>query len=416
MKGQNLRQLYESLGPRQCCKLLGQNLKSGEFKTSDFSLRELAESFCGHNWVRRLHEGNFERRQLVTLEEAGEAVDVSAFSNITGQLIFTRILEGWEQPGFIADELFETIDSKLDGEKFPFLGRIKSEGEKVPPGKEYPETSFGERFIQTPSTDKYGMIVSITKEAIFFDRTAQMLQRAGEIGERLRMGKEKRQLDVFLGAVNNYSFMGTTYSSYQTSGGGGGSNTGTASSTGNNNWVNVRTSLPLVDWTSVESAELLFSEILDPDTQNPILLDPDTIVCMPAKYHTARRIVSASEIDSIFPTYAGSGTSPSFTAPSPGNVIMRGANPLKTYNVITSNILYQRAKLIDSTNAKDYWFLVDSKRKPFVYVRNWDITVIPAPAESLPSFERDIVARWKASERGVAGVWDPRRAAFLKNA
>lgn len=405
MKGQNLRQLWESLGPRQCVGLLLENLQSGEFRPEDFSLRELAESFCGHDWVRRLHEGNFERRQLVQLEEAGDAIDVSAFSNITGQLVFTKILEGWEQPGFIGDMLFETVDSKLDGEKFPWLGLIKGEGEKIAPGKEYPETSFGERFINTPSTDKYGMIVSITKEAIFFDRTAQMFKRAGDIGERLRMGKEKRQLDVFIGATNNYSFMGNTYNTYQTS----------AVSTNPNNWINAKTSLPLVDWTSVENAELLFSEILDPDTQNPIMLDPDTIVVMPAKYHTARRIVSASEIDSIFPTYAGSGTSTSFNAPAPGNVIMRGPNPLKTYSVITSNILYQRVKLQDATNGKDWWFLTDSKRKPFVYVRNWDITVVPSPPNSLPDFERDIVARWKASERGVAGVWDPRRVAFLKN-
>jgi hypothetical protein len=94
---------------------------------------------------------------------------------------------------------------------------------------------------------------------------------------------------------------------------------------------------------------------------------------------------------------------------------MKSANPLKDYNIITSNILYQRVKLQDATNGKDWWFLTDSRRKPFVYVRNWDITVVQATPQSEAEFTRDIVARWKASERGVAGVWDPRRAAKLIN-
>ena len=407
MKGQNLRQLYESLGPRQCVGLLSENLQSGEFKATDFSLRELAEAFCGPEWVRKLHESAYSGR-LVHLEEVGggEAIDVSAFSNITGQILYSKILDGWQQPGFIGDMLFETVDSKLDGEKFPWLGHVKGEGEAIDPGKEYPDTSFGERYINTPSTTKYGMTISITKEAVFFDRTAQMLMRAEEIGERLRMGKEKRMLDVFIGQVNNYSFMGNSYNTYQT----------TAVSTNLNNWVNAKTSLPLVDWTSVENAELLFSEILDPDTGNPIMLDPDTLVVMPAKFHTARRIVHAEQVETIFPTYAGSGTSTSINSPAPGNVKFTTPNPLKNYEVITSNILYQRVKLVDPTNGKDWWFITDSKRKPFVYVRNWDITVVPAPSQNEAEFSRDIVARWKCSERGVAGVWDPRRVAFLKNA
>ena len=64
----------------------------------------------------------------------------------------------------------------------------------------YPSLGLGEDYIETPSTTKRGFIVPVTQEAIFFDRTHLILQRAAEVGEILGLNKEKRLLDLVIGA------------------------------------------------------------------------------------------------------------------------------------------------------------------------------------------------------------------------
>ena len=105
------------------------------------------------------------------LLEAGDGVDVTAFSNITGQVVHSRILEAYTQEAFVLSRLVDTIPTRLDGEKIPGIGRIGDEVAEVRPGMPYPSLGFGEDYIETPQTTKRGFIVPVTKEAIFFDRT-----------------------------------------------------------------------------------------------------------------------------------------------------------------------------------------------------------------------------------------------------
>lgn len=42
----------------------------------------------------------------------------------------------------------------------------------------YPNIGFSEDYIETPSTSKHGLIVPVTREAVFFDRTNLILSRA----------------------------------------------------------------------------------------------------------------------------------------------------------------------------------------------------------------------------------------------
>jgi hypothetical protein len=185
-------------------------------------------------------------------------VDVSAFSNITGQIFYNRILEGWKNATLVSEQLTERVPTTLDGEKMPWLSHVISEGEPIHPGMPYPEANFGERYVTTPSTTKYGLIVSVTKEMIFFDRTGQSLRAAGETGFKLGYNKEKRVLNLVLGLINNYSLNGTTYNTYLT---------GPQSPPA---YANSQASTPLVDYTSIQAAITLASQILDPDTGNPL--------------------------------------------------------------------------------------------------------------------------------------------------
>jgi len=243
----------------------------------------------------------------------------------------------------------------------------------------YPSLGFGEDYIETPSTSKRGFIVPVTKEAIFFDRTNLVLARAAEVGELLGLNKEKRLLDLVIGTTNNYKWRGTVYDTYATSGA----------------WVNVKSGNALADWTNVDAAEQLFAEMLDPNTGEPVLVQPNTVLVMPAYRHAAHRVFYAPEL-----RYT-TGGGPTSTA------IAR--NPLGDYQVYDSRLAYRRllAAGVSEANAKQYWFLGDF-RKAFAYMENWPITVTQSPLNSDADFDADIVVRFKASERGAAAVLNPR--------
>jgi hypothetical protein len=372
-----LKRRFELDGPRQTTAHLAEALRQRHLRPEDFSLRDLAEALVpdGGQWVRLLDP---RRGGSVPLVESGDGVDVTAFLNVTGQLIYSRILEAYQQEAFVVSKLVDTIPTRLDGEKIPGATRVKDEIDTVHPGMPYPSLGFGEDYIETPSTTKRGFIVPVTREAIFFDRTHLVLSRAAEVGEILGLNKEKRLIDLVIGAANNYRWRGTGYDTYQTSG----------------PWVNVKTDNPLEDWTSIDAAEQLFAEILDPHTGEPVLVQPDTVLVMPANRLAAQRVLHATEI-----AYTGSAAATTTHA----------ANPLGHYRVAESRLAFRRivAAGIPADQARTWWFL-GNFRRALAYMENWPITVTQSPPGSEAEFTSDVVVRFKASERGAAAVLNPR--------
>ena len=377
-----LKRRYELDGANRTVEHLSESLRDGHLQAEDFSLRDLAEALVpdGRHWVRLLdpRAGGSVSLPISSLTEAGEGVDVTAFLNITGQVIYSKILEAYNQEAFVVSKLVQHIPTRLDGEKIPGVARIGEAIDEVAPGMPYPNLGFGEDYIETPSTAKRGFIVPVTKEAIFFDRTHLVLSRAAEVGEVLGLNKEKRLIDLAIGVTNNYKSNGTTYNTFNTSGA----------------WVNELASNELVDWTNVDAAEQLFAEMIDPHTGEPILVRGTTVLVMPAYRHAAHRVFNAAEI-----TYTDTGAATATTA----------ANPLGNYRVEESRLAYRRivASGVASADAKKWW-LVGDFRKAFAYMENWPITVTQAPVNSEADFNNDIVLRFKASERGAAAVLNPR--------
>ena len=383
IKYRELRRMYDRLGRAECVRHLTEALEEGHLHPEDFSLREIAEATLGAEGVRRLDPRGGE---TVGLLEAGEAVDATAFSNITGQIVQSKILEAYRQDAFVLSALVETIPTRLDGERIPGVGRIPDEAAEVHPGMPYPSVGFGEDYIDTPQTTKRGFIVPVTREAVFFDRTHLVLQRASEVGEILGLNKEKRLVDLLIGATNNYRWRGTDYATYYTAGDEGPDG-------GAPPWRNVLDE-ELVDWTDVDAAEQLFADMLDPNTGEPVLVQATTVLVMPAYRHAAHRVFNAAEI-----TYAAADAPTATTA----------ANPLGRYRVVESRLAYRRvlASGVEAAEAKRWWFIGDF-RKAFAYMENWPITVAQSPPGSEADFTQDILVRFKASERGAAAVINPR--------
>ena len=377
LKYRELKRRYDSDGAEQTVSHLSDALRGGDLKPEDFSIRDLAEALVpdGREWVRMLDPRS---AGSVSVLEAGDGVDTTAFLNITGQVVYSKIMEAYNQEAFVVSKLVDTIPTRLDGEKIPGIGRIAEKVEEVAPGMPYPHLGFGEDYIETPSTTKRGFIVPVTKEAIFFDRTHLVLSRAAEVGEVLGLNKEKRLIDVVIGATNNYKWKGASYNTYQISG----------------PWVNYISSNELVDWSNVDAAEQLFADILDPNTGEPVLVRGTTLLVMPAYRHAAHRIINATQL-----SFSPDG-SPTATF---------SANPLGNFRAHDSRLAYRRivAMGVAASDAKKWWFVGDFRRA-FAYMENWPITVTQAPLGSEAEFNNDIVLRFKASERGAAAVLNPR--------
>ena len=375
VKGRELKRRYEADGAASTVQHLREALTEGHLKTEDFSIKDLAENLIedGREYVAMM---NPRYDNPTELREAAGAVDSSAFSNITGQIVYSKILEASENPQFIWPELVSTVPTQFNGEKVPGISGIGDEAETIDEGQPYPLAGVSQEYISTPETDKRGMIVPVTKEAIFFDRTNILLDRCSKVGEWLGLNKEKRCIDIATGQTNNWNRNGTAYNTYAASGGHG--------------QVNQHVAV-LTDYTDINEAEQLFNALTDWNTGEPVLAMPTTLLVPQALLNTAEAILESTEMRTA-------------TASSVNWTV--GPNRYKgRYRILTSPMVYAR------TSSSVKWFLGDFK-KGFAYMENWPITVTQAPAGSEDEFNRDIVAKYKCSERGVAAAIDPLQAVY----
>lgn len=379
-----LVRLFESEGATKGSQVLQEGLAAKELKLDDLSIRDLFEAAvvddhgkpCGRDILYEMdpRRGALTVRAL-TIQEARGAVDTSAFNNITGQFVYNKIKESYDDPEFIGDELCTTQDTFLiDGEKIPGAGNLGDVAQVVAEREEYPYVGLNEEWTMTPPTDKRGFIVPVTREIIMLDKTGLVVAAAQKTGRAMGLNKEKRVLDVVFGVVNTYNRNGTATNTYLTSGA----------------YIN-QTSNTLSDWTSIQTAELLFDAITDPNTGEPITGSIDTIIVPTALRRTANRILMASEIAHVDNQVAAS------------TIRTWSRNPYsgETYRVISSPYVKQR------TTSASTWFAGRPKRA-FLYMQNWGIETLQAAQNSEADFLQDIVSRYKVSERGAAHSYEPR--------
>jgi hypothetical protein len=352
---QELRRLYEAAvrdrNPERFMTDFQESLKqdAGDL-AGRWSLRQLFEQFVpdgreAANMLRPSSAGGFQ------IQESAELVDTSQFANIIGQIMYTATLNGFNQPGLIGDQLVEVIQTQFSGERIPGVGRLGDDLDVVNEGQDYPNAVLGEEYVDTPETIKRGLILNVTREAIYFDRTGVLMSECGRVGERVAVNREKRILDVVTGISTVYRRNGSAaVATYQAD------NTSTNS---------------LADWTSIDTVAQKFNALTDPITGEPISIDINTIIAA-----TMTRQAT------------NTGNNQTYVNGNSVNGSMR---------VLTGQYVKQR------TNSDSTWF-AGAPREAFVYMQNWPLTVTQSDENSEVGFTRDIVARFKASERGAAGV------------
>lgn len=369
-------------GAQRIHQFLEEGFASGQMRPDQFSIRDLYEHVvhdgrgnpCGRELVERMDS----RRKSGgwRLLEAANAADTMTFANISGQIFFNKMLEGYNAVGLLWPELVDTFKTNVLGpERIPGIGGVGDETEVVEEKQPFPYVGMNEEWVEAPATKKRGFIVSVTREAIVADQTGLLMRRAAEGGTFLSLNKEKRVLDVVLGVTNTYKRNGVASNTYLTSGA----------------YINSHTN-PLVDWTSIEAAELLFDSINDPNTGEPYLFAADALIVPSYLLRTAQRILAATQV-----RHEGAGGNQTYS-PSPMDKGYYGA---PAYKVLASPYVKRR------TNSATTWFFGNAK-KSFGYREVWDVESIQAPANSEAEFERDIQYRNKFSEMGEPYVENPR--------
>lgn len=361
-------------------------LDSKAVTLNDISIRELAENFIedGYEAVQSWNprKGGRGGVTMKLLEDSG-AVTSGGFSRIQGQLLITAVLQAYENEENVFSKIIPTESTQLNGQKIPGISQIGDEATTVGEGQPYQLAGVSEDYIETPLTTKSGLMVNVTKEAIFFDLTGQVQNRCSQVGQALSLNKEKRLIDCVVDenrTAHRYKWKGTTYATYQAS----------------TPYINLKSSNALVDWTNVDAAELVANQLTDPYTGEPIVINFKHMLVTRQLLNTAKRIVSATSVQTVTPGYA--------TSANPN--VTNWSNPINGYQIIWSAQL--AARMATDTS----WFIGDLT-KAFRYMENWPITVVEAPANSEAEFTQDIVYRVKASERGAASTWEPRQ--MVKN-
>lgn len=341
----------------------------------DVSLKELYEGFCGENLNIHQRSQGFIETKDKDLKEA--YVKSSAFTNITGELISKMIINAYKSLSKIGDKLTSKYKTRLRYERLP--GFIGSEApQTVNEGDAYPESGISDKYTELGEAEKKGRIISLTEEAIYFDQTGILIERAKGIGEKCALDREKKILRAILGIDNAYFPSGVSTALYQAT-------------------PYRVTSNALVDWTDIEKCELDgFSAMVDDSpNRDEIIVTPNVVLVPSALKRTAQRILNATEV-----------THGDFD--DVDSVKTRGTNPVKNDYQIVSSVLIHALQVTAGTTpsiAKSNWWMGDFS-KQFKWKEIFPLQTFRAIEDSNLKFERDVVSRFKVRYYGNPFVID----------
>ena len=365
----------------------GRERQPGGLRPEDFSIRDLAAALITDKQGEPIGLSALEAfcRGTAILEADG-ALTPSAFATVTGQVINVAVMEGYQLPEFVLSALVPTItgnaqQARLTGVSLPLK---EDKALEIAPGQEFPAVGMDDECVLTPATVKRGAIVRITKEAILEDATGQILDQARRVGELIGLEKEKLLTDYVVGAVaacvTERRVGDSAEAAYNLFYAAPGSR-----------YVNQQVNA-LGDWTDIDDAEELFLGITVPGTAEAPMLTQRFVLVPPQLRSLMGRILSATE------TRTGS-----------TDVVVAG-NPLASMGLrlVASPLVYTRlvASGAGASDAAGTWFYGDLARA-FRYYQNWGLTVEEDRTGAV-AFSHDVLAQFKASERGTPVVVEPR--------
>lgn len=376
------------------------------FRPHEISIQEIAKACIGDHWYEALRPGLINAAQVYeqagNLLEAGTGAimpsafaNINAFTAITGGLMEVSILEGWNNPGYIADEIAPVVETRMfEGRKVIGAARIGDLAEERLPGMPTKRVQFGERWITQPRTVENAFAVEITQEAIYLDQTGSVPEEANNLGDWLRYRKDIRCINAFIGVTNTYVYGGTSYNTYLAAG------------TWDNDFSN-----ELLQESDVEEVMVKFRNMKDQETSTPVLIRPNMILLNRGKSRIARAILGDTATGYEYRGIPGSTTDPQEIRKS--EPAYRGQ-----FGLIESPLVYERCIATDglalsAANAEKYWWTYE--KGAMRYAQNYPIRTQTAAPNQLDMIDRGVVLYTKADERGIPMWYEPRKVVRCKN-
>jgi hypothetical protein len=366
---------------------LRENLASGALRPEDFSVRDCFENMIdgGRELLHMIGYGKRGGARLQdVLEAAGDSINSGDFASITGQFVFNKTKEGYNYPQALWPSLVTTYQTEfLDGERIPGVGEFGYGSiEVVGEGERFPELGLNEEYTDTVPLTKRGFIASVTKEMILKDRTGLLLLRAANGGKWLSIQKDIRCIQLATGTgstANNYNRNGIYTNTFTNSGA----------------YIN-QANVALVNWQSVQTLELLFAGMTDPNTGAPIVVEAKQLIMPLALLRTAEFIRHALSVGQVDNT-AAANTVRTYA----DNPLNKGFYGGGGYEILSN-------AFVSSVTASNVaWFLGDFKAA-LLYKEAWGIEESQAAPQSAEEWHRDIMMGWKVSEMGNGQVIEPR--------
>jgi hypothetical protein len=401
LRARNLRRMIDAAkrdrdieNPREYIKDQIQFQLSEGLKASDYSIRDLFVQLVPDG---RTHLNNWEQaadrgEQIV---ESATAVTTADFALIAEQLLFSEVMEAYNLASLVGDKLATVFPSRFqESEVIPGISVTSDEYDTpIPENKPYPEIGMQPATVRLPAAEKRGGILKISREAIIRDNTGLLIQRAQTVGEGFGLNKEKRILDTVTGADASYVRKEVARPTYETSA------AGTFMGFTNEN------DHPLVDLSDIREMDETFNQVSDPDINEPLLIEPTTLLCGRDLSWQARNIIRATEVREGDITAAATPQTMHTGNRLPFNLDIVRSEHL-TRRIIARN---GEGGLVAANRAAalPYWWFGNFK-KAFLYKEIWAMTTEQAPANNMAQFESDVWYQIKVSEKGVACVREPR--------
>ena len=347
----------------------------GTVTPNDFSFKAMFEEL-----VDPEHKFSYE----TDAEVLAEAVTASAFPTITGVVINSTIIPAYELAvGPSARLVSESNAIKTSREEIAGW-TAGGQFEMRPEHTSYVEDVITEKYW---SIDKYdfGKIISLTREAIFDDRSGELIGRARSLGEkggqlrakiitqtfevaaRTAQGEATSQAAVYKGTATTASnFYNTDHSAL-------------IDSAGTN--ANLVTSNGLGTDQAINAANTLFSKFVDENGET-IIITPQVLIYPPALHQTAQELLFGTTKRSISATLDEGHL---------GNIWQGRFDPIEL-PFLTS----------DTT-----WYIGDPT-KQMVWLWVWKPETKVQNADSESAFHAQVVLRYRFSWYGGCGHTDYR--------
>ena len=344
--GTAFRDFLEAHGTVKESKMaLAKMLKDKEISATDFSLKEV----------------------LLACETANmkEANTSDLFPLLTGELINSQVISGYDNPDLVGDRLVTIIPSKLKQDKLASISGLDMP-EEVLENASYNESLMEEGNYVTSDNKKFGRLLSISEEAIHFDKTAEIMRRANNFGEKARLFRERMILNGIqdITGYKVYHPLGVQTDAYSATLG------------------NLSASSPFGE-SSMEKIYKIFHDQVDSEG-DPIIVSPsNAIALVPVELwnranQMAKSILVPEGVENAVNSFA------------------------KTFEPLTSPYVTQQS-------ATTYYF--GNFKRAFSYLEVWPLQTFVMKPGNEDEFKRDIKLTVKVRLFGSVAMVDPKYVA-----